>query len=46
MIHAEDSVIINRAALDRGMFTTTAFKTTKEDESPSRVPMLFRREAR
>ena len=31
-------MIINKAALDRGMFTTTAFKTTKEDESLSLIP--------
>jgi DNA-directed RNA polymerase II subunit RPB2 len=46
VIYAEDSVIINKAALDRGMFTTTAFKTTKEEERKNQTELqteTFRR---
>ena len=35
----EDSVIINEGALARGLFTTTAFKTTKEEERKNQTEL-------
>lgn len=35
----EDSVIVNAGALDRGLFTTTAFKTTKEEERKNQTEL-------
>ena len=39
MLNAEDSVIVNGGALDRGLFTTTAYKTTKEEERKNQTEL-------
>lgn len=36
----EDSIIVNEAAVKRGLFTTTAFKTTKEEERKNQLQDL------
>ena len=35
----QDSVIINQGALDRGLLTTTAYKTTKEEERKNQTEL-------